>query len=67
MLSLGVMTPLITPVMGTSCPGTFEKDCFDMLKSIGFGHFFQVQDSLIWPILVDLCEIWLGDCLRWKL
>ena len=35
-LSLGLTTPLITPIMGISCPGSFGKDCFDMLKSIGF-------------------------------
>ena len=36
-LSLGVTTPLITPVMDMSFPGSVGKDCFDMLKSIGFG------------------------------
>ena len=25
--------------MGIRCPGSFGKDCFDMLKSIGFGDF----------------------------
>ena len=36
-LSLGVTTPLITPVMDMSFPGSVGKGCFDMLKSIGFG------------------------------
>ena len=35
-LSLGVTTPLITPVMDMSCPVSFGKNCFDMLKSIGY-------------------------------
>ena len=56
--------------MGMSCPGSAGKDCFDMLKSIGFGiwlDFLQVEDGLIGSTLVDLCEILLGDCLRCKL
>ena len=35
-LSLSVMTPLITPVMGISWPCSFGKVSYDMLKSIGF-------------------------------
>ena len=45
-LSLVVMTPLITPVMGKSCPGSVGKDCFDMLKSIGFGDLVGLFASL---------------------
>ena len=36
-LSLGVTTPLITPVMDMTFPGSVGKYCFDMLKSIEFG------------------------------
>ena len=36
-LSSGVTTLLITPVTDMSSPGSVGKDCFDMLKSIGFG------------------------------
>ena len=42
----------------------------DMLKSIGFRDLLgllQVRDDLIGSTLVDLCKIWLGDCLRCKL
>ena len=45
-LSLGVTTPLITPVMGISCPGSVGKDCFDMRKSIGFGDLVGLFASL---------------------
>ena len=35
---------------------------------LGFGQtFFQVEDDLIESTLVDLCEIWYGDCLVCKL
>ena len=44
-LSLGVTTPLITPVMGICCPGSFWKDCFDMLKSIEFGDLVRLFSS----------------------
>ena len=44
-LSLGVTTPLITPVMGNCCPGSFGKDCFDMLQSIGFGDLVRLFSS----------------------
>ena len=40
-----VTTPLITPVMGICCPGSFGKDCFDMLKSIGFGDLVRLFPS----------------------
>ena len=33
-LSLGVITELKTPVMGITFPASFEKLCFDMVKSI---------------------------------
>ena len=46
MLSFGVKTPLINPVMGISCPGSFGEDCFDMLKSIGFGDLVRLFSSL---------------------
>ena len=48
-LSLGVTTLLITPVMGMSCPCNVSKDCFDMLKSILFvelvGRFSSLRQS----------------------
>ena len=44
-LSLDLTTLLITPVMGISCPGSLEKDCFDMLKSIGFGDSVRCFSS----------------------
>ena len=56
--------------MNMSCPGSVGKDCFDMLKSIGFGDwsdFLQVRDGVIGPTLVDLCEVWLGGSLGCKL
>ena len=34
----GVMTPLITPCI-------FENECFDMLKSIGFGELVRLFSS----------------------
>ena len=37
-------------------------------RILGFGQtFFQVEDDLIESTLVDLCEIWYGDCLVCKL
>ena len=30
-------------------------------------YFLQVRNDLIGSTLVDLCEIWLGDCLGGKL
>ena len=70
-LSVGVTTPVITPVMGTtSCPGSLGKTvsiCWTA-KDLGiWSDFFQVWDNLIGSTLVDLCEIWLRDFLRWKL
>ena len=44
-LSLGVTTPLITPVMGISWPCILGKECFDMLKSIGFGGLIKLFPS----------------------
>ena len=32
--SLGVKNELKTPVMGVTCPATFEEDCFDIVKNI---------------------------------
>ena len=32
-----------------------------------WSELFQVQDSQIESTLIDLCEIWLGECLRCKL
>ena len=68
-LSLGVTTPFLTPVMGMSCPGIAGKNCFHMLKSIGleiWSDFLKIRDNLIGSTLVAFCEIWLGDCLRCK-
>ena len=45
-LSLGVTSPLLIPVIGISCPVSFRKDCFDMLKSIGFRDLFGLLSSL---------------------
>ena len=44
-ISLGVMTPLITPVMGISWSCIFGKEYFDMLKSIGFGDLVRLFSS----------------------
>ena len=44
-LSLGVTTALITPVMGISGPCILGKECFDVLKSIGFGGLVKVFSS----------------------
>ena len=41
-LSLGVTTALITPVMGKNI---FGKEYFDMLKSIGFGDLVRLFSS----------------------
>ena len=32
-----------------------------------WSYFLQVRNDLIGSTLVDLCEIWLGDCLGCKL
>ena len=45
-LSLSVTTPLITPVMDMSSLSSIGKDCFDMLKSIGFGDLVRLFASL---------------------
>ena len=45
-LSLGVTTPLITPVMDISWPSILGKECFDLLKSIGFGDLVRLFSSL---------------------
>ena len=69
-LSSVVTILLINPVMVISWPCIFEKECFDMLKSIGFeiwSEFFQVWQDLIGSTLVDLCQIWLGSSLGCKL
>ena len=52
-LSLGVTTPLIRPVMGISRPSILRKECFNMLKSIGFGDLVRLRDGLIGSTLVD--------------
>ena len=54
-LPLGWLTTLITPVMGISCSGKFGKDCFDMLKSIGFGDLVRVFSSTRQYDRVCLC------------
>ena len=41
-LSLGVTTPLITPAMAISRPCILGKECFDVLKSIGFGDLVRL-------------------------
>ena len=41
-LPLGVITSLITPVMGISWPFILLKECFDMPSSIGYGDFVRV-------------------------
>ena len=38
-LSLGVKTPLIIPVMDLSGPCILGKEWFDMLRNIGYGDF----------------------------
>ena len=44
-LSLGATTPLITPVIAISLLCIFGKECFDMLKSIGFGNLVSIFSS----------------------
>ena len=44
-LSLGVTVPLITPVMGISWPCILGKECFDMVKTIGFGDLVRLFSS----------------------
>ena len=44
-LSLGMTTPLIAPVMDISWPCILGKECFDMLKSIGFGDLVRLLSS----------------------
>ena len=42
--------------MGISCLGSFVKDRFDMLKSLGVGdlfRLFQVGDNLIGSTLIN--------------
>ena len=45
LLSLAVTAPLITSVMDISCPCILEKECFDMLRTIGDGDFVRVFSS----------------------
>ena len=45
-LSFSVTTPLITSVIGIIWPCIFGKECFYMLKSIGFGDWFDFFSSL---------------------
>ena len=69
-LSLGVTTPLINPVMGISWPCSVGKVCFDMPKSIRFRDLLRLFLSSRRPDTVYLgwlCEIWLGSSLRCKL
>ena len=48
-LSLGVTTPLVTPVLGISWPCIIGKECFDMLKGIGFGDLVRlIKLETIW-------------------
>ena len=44
-LSVGVKTEVKTLVMGIAWPASFEKDCFDMLKSIWFGNLVRLFSS----------------------
>ena len=44
-LSLGVTTPLITPVIGISWHCIFGKVCFHILKSIGFEDLTRLFSS----------------------
>ena len=69
-LSLGVKTPLITPVMGISdlvVLGKFVLICWRAKDFQIWSDFFQVRDILIGSTLVNLCEIWLGSSWRGKL
>ena len=70
LLSLSVTTRVIPQVMGITWFGECGRDCFDMMKSLvlrDMARLFQISDRLIGSTLVDLCEIWLRDCLRCKL
>ena len=44
-VSLGLTTPLITPVMGISSPYIFGKKCFDMLKRVRLGNLARILSS----------------------
>ena len=50
---LSVATQLTTPVMGISYPGSFGKDCFDMLSSIGYGDLVRLFSSLCFSVLLS--------------
>ena len=69
-LSLGLTTPLITPVMGISWPCILEEGCADMLKMIVFGDLVRLFSSLrpsVRTTLVKLCEIQLWGFFRCNL
>ena len=71
-LSLGVTAPLITPVMDISWPCILEKECFDMLRTIGDGDFVRVFSSfrrydsvyLGWFVLDWVCRIFMMQASR---
>ena len=49
-LSLGVKTELKNPVTGIACTASFERDYFDMLKSLWFASWVRLFSSFkrIW-------------------
>ena len=44
-LTLGVTNPAITTAMDISLPCILGKECFDMLKNIGFGDLVRLFSS----------------------
>ena len=54
MLSLDVTTPHITPVIGISVACILAKECFDILKSIGFGDLVRLFSRSRWSDRVYL-------------
>ena len=65
-------TPLITPVMDISWPCILEKECFDMLSSIGYGDFARIFSrfrryntvNLGWSILDWVCRLFMMQASR---
>ena len=66
--------PLIIPVMGISWPCILEKECFDMVRNIGYWDFVRVFSSsrrydrvyLGWFIFNLVCRLFMREALRWS-
>ena len=59
-MSLGVTTPFITPLMSISQLGSFDRVCFDMLKSIKFEDLVSKEWVRSLPLLA-LDSVYLGQ------